>query len=388
MHDDLPAAAGPAHLRPDAAHARRQRALPAVRRLRQELLRLQPARRLPGRPERRTTPTGAATASTSSARSRASCSASSPSRSSRWCSGIGHGGEPRRLRHAHHVLEDDRRTRSPPSSAPSRSALFYWYAADVGPDRADLGAPRRRRSRSPRPGSCARSRRRSRSWRRPRPPAAGARRRPRRPRSLARASRRCTAGRPQVTFVPDNKRVVAKPGQSLLEIAEANGLPIEAGCRMGICGADPVAIKDGHGVHVGDRRRRAGHARTPRPRRRTRGWRAARGSPARSRVVAHARTSRARRASARSRGFSYDTPVERVVILGNGIAGVTAADHVRRRHPACRDRPDRRGAAPPLQPHGHRAPVYGRSAMQGLYLNPDAWYDERGITTWLNTRAL
>ena len=30
--------------------------------------------------------------------------------------------------------------------------------------------------------------------------------------------------------------------------------------------------------------------------------------------------------------------------------------------------------------------VYGRSAMQGLYLNPDAWYDERGITTWLNTR--
>ena len=51
--DDLPAAAGPAHLRPDAARAGRQRALPAVRRLRQELLRLQPARRLPGRSQRR-----------------------------------------------------------------------------------------------------------------------------------------------------------------------------------------------------------------------------------------------------------------------------------------------------------------------------------------------
>ena len=50
--DDLPAAARPAHLRPDAARAGRQRALPAVRRLRQELLRLQPARRLPGRPPR------------------------------------------------------------------------------------------------------------------------------------------------------------------------------------------------------------------------------------------------------------------------------------------------------------------------------------------------
>ena len=37
---------------------------------------------------------------------------------------------------------------------------------------------------------------------------------------------------------------------------------------------------------------------------------------------------------------------------------------------------------------GIRRLVYGRSAMQGLYLNPDAWYDERAITTWLNTRAL
>ena len=60
------------------------------------------------------------------------------------------------------------------------------------------------------------------------------------------AKNRALQGRgPEVTFVPENKHVVPKPGQSLLEIAEANGLPIEAGCRMGICGADPVAIKDG-----------------------------------------------------------------------------------------------------------------------------------------------
>ena len=50
---------------------------------------------------------------------------------------------------------------------------------------------------------------------------------------------------PEVTFVPQNTHVVPKPGMSLLEIAEANGLRIEAGCRMGICGADPVAIKEG-----------------------------------------------------------------------------------------------------------------------------------------------
>ena len=32
-------------------------------------------------------------------------------------------------------------------------------------------------------------------------------------------------------------------------------------------------------------------------------------------------------------GFRHDTSVQRVVIIGNGIAGVTAADHIRRRHP-------------------------------------------------------
>src|SRR5205085_1593430 len=32
---------------------------------------------------------------------------------------------------------------------------------------------------------------------------------------------------------------------TLLEIAEAEGLPIEAGCRLGVCGADPVGIQHG-----------------------------------------------------------------------------------------------------------------------------------------------
>jgi nitrite reductase (NADH) large subunit len=31
--------------------------------------------------------------------------------------------------------------------------------------------------------------------------------------------------------------------------------------------------------------------------------------------------------------------------------------------------------------------VYGRSAMHGLYLLPDQWYDEHGVTAWLNTWA-
>lgn len=49
----------------------------------------------------------------------------------------------------------------------------------------------------------------------------------------------------QVRFEPHGNLVAANVGASLLEIAEKHEQPIEAGCRMGICGADPVAVLDG-----------------------------------------------------------------------------------------------------------------------------------------------
>ena len=81
------------------------------------------------------------------------------------------------------------------------------------------------------------------------------------------------------------------------------------------------------------------------------------------------------------------TPLERVVVLGNGIAGVTAADHVRRRHPACSVDIVADESHHLYNRMGISRLIYGRSAMQGLYLNPDSWYEERNITTWLNTQA-
>ena len=46
-------------------------------------------------------------------------------------------------------------------------------------------------------------------------------------------------------FEPNDTPVAAEPGTSLLEIAERYDQPLEAGCRMGVCGADPVAVLDG-----------------------------------------------------------------------------------------------------------------------------------------------
>jgi nitrite reductase (NADH) large subunit len=179
--------------------------------------------------------------------------------------------------------------------------------------------------------------------------------------------------------------VVAKPGATLLEIAQANGQAIEAGCRMGVCGADPIAVKEGieNLSPVSDDERstldRLGHAENTR-------------MACCCRVkgpVSVALTPDKKGAATPSQilRMSYDRSIERVVVLGNGIAGVTAADHVRRRHPECHidlvaDEPH-----PLYNRMGINRLIYGRSAMAGLYLNPDAWYEERQIDTWLNTRA-
>jgi NAD(P)H-nitrite reductase large subunit len=91
--------------------------------------------------------------------------------------------------------------------------------------------------------------------------------------------------------------------------------------------------------------------------------------------------------SSRIAQFNFDRSVERVVVLGNGIAGVTAADHVRRRHPRAQIDVVAEESHHLYNRMGIARLIYGRSAMQGLYLNPDSWYDEHGITPWLNTRA-
>src|SRR5206468_1860716 len=86
-------------------------------------------------------------------------------------------------------------------------------------------------------------------------------------------------------------------------------------------------------------------------------------------------------------GAGVDPGIERVVIVGNGIAGTTAADYVRRNHPSCSIDLIAREEHLLYNRMAISRLVYGRSAMQGLYLQPEAWYEEHRITPWLNTRA-
>ncbi len=189
----------------------------------------------------------------------------------------------------------------------------------------------------------------------------------------------------EVSFVQRDKHVVAKPGTTLLEVAESNGLPIEAGCRMGVCGADPVAIKEGLenlAPISGDERttlERLGYAENTRM---------ACCARVKGRVTVSLEPERPERpTSSQILGYEFDRDVEHVVVLGNGIAGVTAADHIRRRHPLCHIDVVADESHHLYNRMGISRLIYGRSAMQGLQLLPDSWYEENVITTWLNTRA-
>ena len=83
----------------------------------------------------------------------------------------------------------------------------------------------------------------------------------------------------------------------------------------------------------------------------------------------------------------FDRSIVSVVVLGNGIAGVTAADFVRRGHPDCEIHVVGSESHMLYNRMGISRLVYGRSAMQGLYLLPEQWYDDHQVVAWLNTQA-
>jgi len=186
------------------------------------------------------------------------------------------------------------------------------------------------------------------------------------------------------------KRFTAAPGKTLLESMEVAGVPIEFGCRSGLCGADPVGIVEGH-EHLDE----PGSDEAATLKRL--------GLTGRARLACSARTcgpltidcdarSVPPRASAEPAAPRIDRALEggiqRVVIVGNGVAGMTVAE-------ALRD------ASPSLaidivsgEPHHFYnrmalgRVVYNRQAMQGMYLLPDTWYAEQRINVWLNTVAV
>ncbi|HWU23373.1 MAG TPA: FAD-dependent oxidoreductase, partial [Nocardioides sp.] len=187
--------------------------------------------------------------------------------------------------------------------------------------------------------------------------------------------------------VDDVTRVVAEEAQTLLELAEGTGLPIESGCRMGVCGADPVAVRSGADClsaptdeELGTLER-LGHAPN------TRMACVARYLGAGACEVALKPDAGDPHASGPP-PFEVAADVREVVVLGIGIAGVTAADYVHRFHPDARVTLVGRESQPLYNRMAISRVVYGRTAMSGLFLQDDKWYADRGLECWLNTEAV
>ncbi|MCW5845450.1 MAG: FAD-dependent oxidoreductase [Caldilinea sp.] len=196
------------------------------------------------------------------------------------------------------------------------------------------------------------------------------------------AAKRAT---PVVTVAPDGQQIAVQKNRTLLEICEQHNLPIESGCRMGLCGADPVCVLKGmeNLSKVGDDERTTLERLGMAPNTRMACMARVRGDV----EVALTPDKPDIYQSSIVPGFKYDKGVERVVIVGNGIAGVTAADHIRRRHPHCEIHLIGRERHHLYNRMGITRLIYGRSAMQGLYLLPEQWYEDFNITCWLNTHV-
>jgi len=203
--------------------------------------------------------------------------------------------------------------------------------------------------------------------------------------NAAQAMRRAsTRQQAEVVIEPGERRIPAAAGQSLLEVIEGCGAEIESGCRMGVCGADPIAVREGMenlspaGADEKSTLERLGYAPSTRM--------ACCAKVQQGRVAIALKPER-RKAPEYPTSSQYDASIKDVVVIGNGIAGITAADYVRRRHPVCAIHVVAEENHPLYNRMAITRLIYGRSAMQGLYLLPDKWYEEREVTCWLNTTA-
>src|SRR5438034_6959969 len=157
---------------------------------------------------------------------------------------------------------------------------------------------------------------------------------PRAAADLLRAQAEDRAERTEVVFQP-GPTVLARLGDSLLRVAWANKVPLESGCRMGLCGSDPVRILSGHDnlspPTAGERAtlkrlglptecRMACTARVRGPVTITPGLDVEREHEPAVVPISAAPSVRPALTSAE---------VKRVIVIGNGVAGVTAAVELR-----------------------------------------------------------
>jgi NADPH-dependent 2,4-dienoyl-CoA reductase/sulfur reductase-like enzyme/ferredoxin len=188
---------------------------------------------------------------------------------------------------------------------------------------------------------------------------------------------------PIVEIQPSGEQLVAKPEMTLLDLLETNNHKINSGCRMGACGADPIAILDG-GDQLPEKSPEE-QATLDRLGYKT-GVRMACCVKITNNISINLDPQSAQQVDD-TLDFEEDKNIKSVIIIGNGIAGVTAADFIRRYHKHCQIHLISQEKYPLYNRMTISKLIHGRASLQSLILMPDVWYSSRNIQQWLNTQV-
>lgn len=208
---------------------------------------------------------------------------------------------------------------------------------------------------------------------------------------------------PTIVFWPDGSAVpVPAHEPTIAAAARQVGISLPEGCGTGLCGCDPVYIMSGaEGLAPPGEQERSTIERL--------------GLPSHARLACATRVIGDVVVSLEPTAESADdaspkapapaivvqppaviearatppapTDVQRVVIVGNGVAGVTAASHMRRLHPDCSIDIVSRSPHPFYNRIAITRLIHRPQGLGSLQLMPDRWYEEQRITQWLNTSA-
>jgi nitrite reductase (NADH) large subunit len=179
------------------------------------------------------------------------------------------------------------------------------------------------------------------------------------------------------------------PNQTLLDALEAARMKIEFGCRSGLCGADAVIVQSGQeNLSPADPTEQA----TLRRLGLDGVGRLACMCHVKGNVVIDRDIKNAKR-SFSSAAASVADPlkergIERVVIVGNGVAGITVADYLRRESKSAQITIVTDEAHHFYNRMAVGRLICGRSAMDGMMLLPQDWYAEHEVDVWRNTLAV
>jgi nitrite reductase (NADH) large subunit len=189
-----------------------------------------------------------------------------------------------------------------------------------------------------------------------------------------------------VAFSSEGKTYAAEVGISILELAEQNKQKIESGCRVGMCGADPVFIKEGweqlSEITTDEQATldRLGYSANVR-------MACCAKIEKQGAVVISMELEKSMAQDVQlDINFDVDEKVKKVVIIGNGVAGITAADHIRRTSQDVEIYIVGDEAHNFYNRMGIARLIYGRSAMKGLYLIDENWYEDKKLQAHLNTK--